>query len=405
MQAVGAMAGEKAVPLLLRVLAGVSMDDDAHRKAVGEALGATITRAKDKQTCLVAVLGAWKEASVPTRCVLLRLLAILPGEMSLARVRTCVKDADERVRDAAIRALTEWPTADAVDDLLAVAASGKRIHKILAVRGCAGVLAIPANRSPGQTVALYARLIKLASRVEEKRLVLAGLAEVGHVDALKIIEPYMADRAVQAEAQSAAIKIARAVAGADYDLARGVLAKIAAAVDGRIKQEAAAARAYIDQHRDYVLAWMLSGPYTAGGKNGPALFDVVFAPEGPGAKGVKWRPVSAGADVTVDLAKLLGGENRVAYLRTVLVSPGKREAVLELGSDDGIKVWLNGKVIHANNASRGVKPGEDKVGVTLRGGENTLMLKINNGSTDWAACARITDPDGKRITGLKVIAR
>ena len=403
LQALGALARENDVPALLGLLARASADDD--RKAAGEALGATFMRAKDKQACAAAVLAALPKSSTPARCVLLRLLAVLPGDKSLAAVRTAMKDADERVRDAATRALTEWPGAEVVDDLLAVAATGNRTHRILAVRGCVRVLALGANRSGDQTVALYARLLKLASRPEEKKLVLAALAEVGHVDALKLIEPLMADRTVQAEARSAAIKVARAVAGADYDLARGVLEKIAAAGDDRIKQEAAAALAHINQHRDYILAWMLSGPYTAGGKNGPALFGVVFTPENPHDKGVRWRPVSANAGVIVDLAKLLGGENRVAYLRTTLVSPGKREAVLELGSDDGIKVWLNGKVIHANNASRGVKPGEDKVRITLRPGENTLMLKINNGSTDWAACARITGPDGKRIAGLKVIAR
>ena len=403
LQALGALARENDVPALLGLLARASADDD--RKAAGEALGATFMRAKDKQACAAAVLAALPKSSTPARCVLLRLLAALPGEKSLAAVRTATKDADERVRDAAIRALTEWPGPEVVADLLAVAAAGNRTHRILAVRGCVRVLALGANRSGDQTVALYARLLELATRPEEKKLVLAAMAEVGHVDALKLVEPLMADRAVQAEARSAAVKIARAVAGADYDLARGVLERIAAAGDDRIKQEAAAALGHINQHRDYILAWMLSGPYTSGGKSGPALFDVAFAPEKPGAKGVRWRPVSANAGVIVDLAKLLGGENRAAYLRTTLVSPHKLEAVLELGSDDGIKVWLNGKVIHANNASRGVKPGEDKVKITLRPGANTLMLKINNGSTDWAACARITGSDGKRITGLKVIAR
>ena len=79
--------------------------------------------------------------------------------------------------------------------------------------------------------------------------------------------------------------------------------------------------------------------------------------------------------------------------------------MLELGSDDGVKVWLNGKLIHANNASRSLKAGEDKVKITLQAGENTLMLAIINGSTDWGACARIIGPDGKPVAGLKVIAK
>ena len=105
----------------------------------------------------------------------------------------------------------------------------------------------------------------------------------------------------------------------------------------------------------------------------------------------------------VDLRAVLGGENRCAYLRATLISSGTFEAMLELGSDDGIKAWLGGKLVHANNASRGLKPGEDKVKITLRAGRNVLMLKINNGSTDWGACARLTGLDGKPITGLRVV--
>jgi hypothetical protein len=96
------------------------------------------------------------------------------------------------------------------------------------------------------------------------------------------------------------------------------------------------------------------------------------------------------------------GDNHAAYLRTFVFSPKAQEAQLELGSDDGIKAWLNGKQVHANNAARGCEPNQDKVKLTLKEGWNELMLKVNNGGGDFAACARIRAADGAKLQGLKV---
>jgi HEAT repeat protein len=397
----GKLAGERELPALLGLL--VDATTDADRAAAAGAIASVAGRAKDKPACAAVVLNSWKGAKqTPARCALLGLLPRVPAPSALAAVRGALGDADAPVRAAAARALADWPTAAALDDLLKLAATGSDTHKVLAVRGCVRLLSLPADRSPGATAALYAKLMKLAKRPQEKRLVLAGLATVGHVDALRLIEALLSDAALAAEAQVAAVRSARAVAAADYELATAVLKKIAASNAGeRVKADAAAALDHINRHRDYVQAWMLSGPYTQKGKNGPELFHVAFAPEQVGAK-AKWRPVTVADGFAVDLRALLGGENRCAYLRTTLISPRKQDVVLELGSDDGIKVWLGGKLVHANNASRGLKPGEDSAKITLRPGRNVLMLKINNGSTDWGACARVTGLDGKPIRGLRV---
>ncbi len=151
----------------------------------------------------------------------------------------------------------------------------------------------------------------------------------------------------------------------------------------------------------HITKWEISGPYTQEGKDGPALFDVVFSPETPGDKSVKWRPVTG---ATVDLAQLIGGENRVAYLRAGVSSPKPQKARLEIGSDDGVKVWLNGKLVHANNASRGVTPGQDKVDVMLKQGVNTLLLKINQGGGGWGACARLAASGGGELAAASAKA-
>ena len=67
-----------------------------------------------------------------------------------------------------------------------------------------------------------------------------------------------------------------------------------------------------------------------------------------------------------------------------------------------MKVWLNGELIHANNVARSLKRGEDKVDVSLKDGENLILIKVIQGAADWAVCFRFMDPEGGALQGLKV---
>ncbi len=104
----------------------------------------------------------------------------------------------------------------------------------------------------------------------------------------------------------------------------------------------------------------------------------------------------------VNIAEAIGStDNAVAYLRSGIWSEEQQEATLELGSDDGVKVWLNDELVHANNASRGVQPGQDKVKVRLNEGLNRLLVKVNNGGGDWGLAARLVGSDSKPLKNIK----
>ncbi len=107
----------------------------------------------------------------------------------------------------------------------------------------------------------------------------------------------------------------------------------------------------------------------------------------------------------INLIEAIGStQNAVAYLQTRIWSPKEQKAILQLGSDDGVKVWLNGQVVHAKNAARGVSADEDKVPVTLRQGVNELLLKVTNGAGDWGAIVRFAGEDGKPLQSINEIA-
>jgi hypothetical protein len=161
---------------------------------------------------------------------------------------------------------------------------------------------------------------------------------------------------------------------------------------------------YIQRNEGFITAWVFSGPYTKEKHDGGALFDVAFDPE-EGAGDVAWREMPAEAVSPPgiwDLNKVVSGSNCCGYVMTIIESQVEQEARLEMGSDDGLKAWLNGSVVHANNAMRGLTVGSDKATVTLKPGPNTLLLKITQGGGDWKVCCRIRSTDGFALEGVTI---
>lgn len=113
-----------------------------------------------------------------------------------------------------------------------------------------------------------------------------------------------------------------------------------------------------------------------------------------GAHFDKWTSFGA-VKGAVNLIEAVGNnQDAVAYLRAKIWSPQAQKAALLLGTDDGVKAWLNGKEVHANNAARGVAVDQDKVPVSLQQGVNELLLKVTNGGGDWGAIARFAGEGG-----------
>jgi hypothetical protein len=226
---------------------------------------------------------------------------------------------------------------------------------------------------------------------------------------LDLIIPLLDDAEVRNEAALAATKVAGALAGSEAPAVKDAMKRVlAVSTDPGAKQTADTLLKQIDASSGYVTAWQVAGPYKQDGKDYAALFDIAFAPEGLNGQGVPWRPLPAGTDPSrpwvLDLLKALGGEQCVAYARTWVRCDQERAARLEMGSDDGLKVWLDGVIVHANNTARPLTAGSDKVDVTLKQGWNRLLLKITQNNLPWEFCVRIVTPDGSPLEGLQVDA-
>ena len=82
-----------------------------------------------------------------------------------------------------------------------------------------------------------------------------------------------------------------------------------------------------------------------------------------------------------------------AYAATTLVSDSERTVTFLMGSDDGIAVWVNGENVLSHDILRGVTKDQEKTEVTLKKGENTVLIKITESIGGWGFYFRIVDPE------------
>jgi hypothetical protein len=402
-RALGAQAGPEDVKALVDL--AVKPKDAADRPVAGLALAQALRRIGDPEKRAEPLLAALAAAPAEAKPSLVRLLARAGTPKALETVRAAAKDADAAMQDGAVAAMADWPTAEPADDLLQVAkTSPDAARKGAALKGFIRLAGLSAK--PGD---LFLRAMELASTPEDKKRILAGLGEARVVEALAVVEAGLKDPALQPEAALAAATLADKVRETDATKARALVqAALAASKDGNVKRAAQAVIDEMDKYEGYILAWLGSGPYKTDGKDGKTIFDVAYAPEEGDGKGAKWAPPAANSigswQITLDAA-LGGGDNIAGYMKTRVFAPAEMDAQLELGSDDAVKAWLNGKVVHANNCDRGCSPKQDIVKVRLQNGWNDLMLKIVNKSGGWAFCCRVRKTDGSAVEGMKVEAK
>ncbi|MEA3367289.1 MAG: HEAT repeat domain-containing protein [Planctomycetota bacterium] len=391
-----AAAGADELPELVGLL--TRAEDGSERGALEKALAAAIARTEETEACAAPLVAGLAKANADAKSRLLRLLGRVGGAKALAAVRGAIRDASADVATAAVRALAGWPDASPAPDLLKVIqTSDDRTRKALAFRGYVQMANMP-GVGGDEATRMYKRALALAATPAEKKSVLAGLAGSHVPEALGIVKGLLADTAVKAEAELALVQVAGNVRDADPAAARAALEQaVKATKNDAVRKKARGILNEMDKYRGYVTSWLLAGPYTKG-----SPFDTKYAPEQAGAD-VAWKAATKGVGPQIiDLAKIFGGSDRAVYAKATLYSPKDQDVGLELGSDDGIKVWVGGKLVHANNASRGCTPGQDKAKAHLKQGWNPVLVKIAQGGGDWAFAFRVVKPDGSPLEGMKV---
>lgn len=120
-------------------------------------------------------------------------------------------------------------------------------------------------------------------------------------------------------------------------------------------------------------------------------------------KKVSWSQAKDGVvDPYVDFNVIYSKDEwQLAYAFMRVKSPTDREAQFMTGSDDDIRIWLNGKEVLSANVPRGVGMDQDIATVTLKSGINDILVKVcNRYAGGWIFYLRITDKEGKPYDDL-----
>ena len=108
----------------------------------------------------------------------------------------------------------------------------------------------------------------------------------------------------------------------------------------------------------------------------------------------KWKLYQS-PDSIIQLFKAVSGQSpAIAYAYTEILSDEDKVITLDLGTNDGGRLWFNGLVIWDNKQKFRLIPYHDPIPVLLKKGKNTLLLKMEQrGTTEqrgalWTFCAR-----------------
>ncbi len=223
-----AVAGD--APMLLQKVSStrdpeVRLEAEA---AASQALG-KIDDAADRSTLVREAL-----RKAPSVEIITSLLVLLPrcGDApALAVLQAAQADPNVQVRDAAIRALAEWPDDSAWDLLYAIyRRPANETVRRLALQGLIRLIGEENAHPDAKLMARYRYLIDSArGDTDPLRSILGALGSAAHPDALQLAYPLLENESVRPEAQAAVKKIAEAIKGRNPDAAAEALQKISQA--------------------------------------------------------------------------------------------------------------------------------------------------------------------------------
>ncbi len=144
---------------------------------------------------------------IEARSSLLEVAGRIGDKNALPVLRNELESENPENQRAAIYALSAWPDAEPIDDLLnVVKSSDNDTLKILALRGYIDLVKIRSDRPHPESIALFETAMDYAIEDTEKKMVLSGLGRLRSVETLDVSARYLDDPAIKPEAEAALIR-------------------------------------------------------------------------------------------------------------------------------------------------------------------------------------------------------
>jgi quinoprotein glucose dehydrogenase len=100
----------------------------------------------------------------------------------------------------------------------------------------------------------------------------------------------------------------------------------------------------------------------------------------------------------LDLRAVFNRDTISAYALTYVYSPKSQRVTMLTGSDDTIRVWINGKLVHNHDVPRAAKADDDRVEVDLPSGWSPVLIHVTNRTGDHGFYLRFSGGEGIRLS-------
>jgi HEAT repeat protein len=219
------MATEKDAEALIDFLCKTSPGEE--REAAGRAVWMSCQKIADPAQRSALLLAAMEKADAAGKCAILPSLARVGGEESLVAIRSAMGSSDQDLRDAGYRALANWPDATVAGELLEIVKSSKvESYRVWSLRAYARVVALPSERPAQETFEMLKEAMSLATRTEDKTLIVSRLGAVRAPDALALLLSFVDDPDLKEAAVPAVFTLAKGLSLSHPDQATAALKKI-----------------------------------------------------------------------------------------------------------------------------------------------------------------------------------
>ena len=116
---------------------------------------------------------------------------------------------------------------------------------------------------------------------------------------------------------------------------------------------------------------------------------------------LKWQLREIEPSGFLDLRAVFHRDHISAYAMTYVYSPKTQKVAMFTGSDDQLRVWINGKLVHEFAQNRDAKPDSDIFQVELQAGWNTVLAKVTNSVASHGLYLRFSRAEGLRVSAQK----
>ena len=234
----GKLGGESDVePVARLAMSGNVPDAEA-------ALESILSRVENKDAVALKIAALARKAENSQVPILFGAMTALGGSAAMQALIEKISSPDAGVKDAAIRALANWPEFAAVNPLLEIAAKPdtSKAHQALVLRGVTRLARSSEQAAAADRIRAAQAVIKTAQRNEEKKDAVAALGSIASAETVAALTPMLTDSVLKADAAQAGVNLARALRRGNRRAAEDLVKAISAAdVSAELKQKAEAA--------------------------------------------------------------------------------------------------------------------------------------------------------------------